>query len=410
MRHSIDTGKNRALLVFAALAVLAASSLDVSAAGIRFPIATTAGREMTASLAFDGTNFLVAIQGNSTDDDHVGAQLVSPNGIRVGSLITTGHLGGAPVVAFDGTNYLIIWQDCGVPCSSDLYGTFINTAGTAVGSPFLINPSIYDVAGLAFGGGAYLAVYYLEEVMLVPSEVRTVRGRLIAPNGTVGAELPISSGYGDHGKNSVAFDGTNFLVVWVDDLSVGTIKGRLVSTTGTLGTETTINTSSNRSDDVVSVAFDGTNYLVVWANQAGGPGGEWDLFGQLVDKNGSNVGGVIDVSTAPGTQVFPCVAFGGNEYLITWTDARNDANDDFACDGGEGSCIDIRGRAFARSGLPAGPEIKINAQAGNQFGSPVAFGGSRFLVAWTDGDWIDGLVGNVFGAWVPPQLLFFRAD
>jgi hypothetical protein len=209
---------------------------------------------------------------------------------------------------------------------------------------------------------------------------------LIAPNGAVGAELEISSGHGDHGKSSVALDGTNFLVVWVDDLSTGTVKGQLVSTSGTLGTETTINTSTNDSDDAVSVAFDGTNYLVVWANEVGKPGGEWDLFGQLVDKTGSNTGSVIDISTATGTQRFACVAFGKNEYLVTWTDTRNDTNGDFVCDGGEGSCIDIRGRAFSRSGLPAGMEIKINAEAGNQFASPVAFGGSKFLVAWTNGD------------------------
>ena len=177
-----------------------------------------------------------------------------------------------------------------------------------------------------------------------------------------------------------------------------------------LGAEITVNSSSYASDDATTVAFDGTNYLVVWADQVGGPSGEWDLFGQLVDKTGSNVGGVIDISTAPGTQRFPCIAFGKDTYLITWTDTRNDTNGDFVCDGGEGSCIDVRGRAFTKASHPAGPEITISAEAGNQFASPVAYGFSRFLVAWTDGDQIDGLVGDVYGAWFPPQRLIFRAN
>ena len=409
MRCSIEIRKPVAFLVVSALAVLAANHVYPSAAGAKFPVATTAEREFTASLAFDGTNFLVGLQGNGAAASHVGAQLVSPNGNRVGSLITTGHLGGVPLVAFDGTNYLIIWQDCGIPCNNELYGMFISPAGTAVGSPFLISSTIDDIAGLAFGGTTYLAVYYEEEARVV-SFARRVRGRLIAPNGTVGGELAISSGYGNHGKNSIAFDGSNFLVVWVDDITDSPVMGRFVSTSGTLGTEITVNSSAFASDDLVSVAFDGTNYLVAWADQVGGSGGDWDLFGQLIDVGGSKVGSVIDVSTAQGTQRMPCLAFGENTYLITWTDTRNDANGDFVCDGGEGSCIDIRGRAFTRSGSPEGPEVKINAEPGNQLVSPVVYGGSRFLVAWTDGDWIDGLVGDVFGAFIPPSLLFFRAD
>jgi hypothetical protein len=168
MGSSIETRKPRALLVFIALAVLAASSLDVSAAGGKFPIATTAGRGMTASLALDGTSFLVGLQGNAADQDHVGAQLVSPNGIRVGSLISTGRLGGAPVVAFDGTNYLLTWQDCDTPCTNALLGTFISPAGATVGSQFPINSAIYEVAGLAFGGGVYLAVYHVRKSRSFP--------------------------------------------------------------------------------------------------------------------------------------------------------------------------------------------------------------------------------------------------
>ncbi len=408
MTYSSENKRPLALLVFALFTLLVVNYVYPSATSGKFPIATTAKKEFAVSLAFDGTNFLVGIQGDSANIDSVGAQLVSPAGMLVGSIVPTGRLGGAPSVAFDGTNYLIVWQDCGTPCNNDLFGMFISPSGTAVGSPFFISATMQEIGGLAFGGTNYLVVYY-EEVD-VPTSNSKVRGRLISPGGTVGGEITLSTGFGDHAKNAVAFDGNNFLAVWIDDVGDSVVQGRFVSSSGTLGAEFTVNASSFPSDNPASVAFDGTDYLVIWADQVGGPGGQWDLLGQLVDTAGSAVGGVIDVSTAPGTQLFPFIAFGEGNYLVAWTDLRNDANGDFVCDAGEGSCLDIRGQFLTKSGALSSPEIVINAESGNQFVSPVAHTGSRFLVAWADGDVIDGLVGDVFGTFVSPSLLFFRAE
>ena len=222
---------------------------------------------------------------------------------------------------------------------------------------------------------------------------------MVSTAGAVGDEFTISSGFGDFGVNNVAFDGTNYLVVWVDDNNDTEIRGRFVSSTGTLGSEFSINSSAFHSDNVVTVIFDGTNYLVVWEDQVGGyPDGEWDLFAQRLDTSGNAMGGVIPVSTATGSQHFPLVAFDGNSFLVTWTDMRNDLNENFTCDGGEGTCLDIRGQFLSQSGGLVGSEFTINEDPGNQFVSPVSFGGSKYFVVWTSGDEFDGTVGDVFGA------------
>ena len=49
------------------------------------------------------------------------------------------------------------------------------------------------------------------------------------------------------------------------------------------GAEIVVNASPAPSDNPKSVTFDGTNYLVVWNDEVGGKGTEtWDCFGQLV--------------------------------------------------------------------------------------------------------------------------------
>jgi hypothetical protein len=331
------------------------------------------------------------------------AQLVSPSGTLVGSLITTGHFGGVPIVGFDGANYLMIWQDCDWPCDDDLFGMFVTPAGSNVAPPFNISGVIQEIGGLATDGSSYLVVYF-KEVNPTNGDSK-VYGRLVSTGGTVGGEITISTGFGDFGVNNVAFDGTNYLVVWVDDNNDTEVRGRFVGSTGTLGTEFSINASSFHSDNVASVIFDGTNYLVVWEDQVGGfPDGEWDLFAQRLDTSGTAVGGVIPVTTAPGSQQMPFVAFDGSSFLVTWSDMRNDLDGDSICDGGEGTCQDIRGQFLSQSGSLLGSEFMINEDPGNQFVSPVAFGASKYLIVWTSGDEMDGAVGDVFGATISNNI------
>jgi hypothetical protein len=321
----------------------------------------------------------------------------------VGSLITTGHFGGVPIVGFDGTNYLIIWQDCAWPCNDDLFGMFVTPAGSTVAPPFNISGTVQEIGGLATDESSYLVVYF-KEVNPTNGDSK-VYGRLVSTGGTVGGEITISTGFGDFGVNNVAFDGTNYLVVWVDDNNDTEVRGRFVGSTGTLGTEFSINASSFHSDNVASVIFDGTNYLVVWEDQVGGfPDGEWDLFAQRLDTSGTAVGGVIPVTTAPGSQQMPFVAFDGSSFLVTWSDMRNDLDGDSICDGGEGTCQDIRGQFLSQSGGLLGSEFMINEDPGNQFVSPVAFGASKYMVVWTSGDEMDGAVGDVFGATISNSI------
>ncbi len=389
------------LLVFVLLLSSPIRCVYAAAIDSTFTIANTNNREMALGLAFDGTNFLVGMQGDGDAPDSVVAQLVSPFGTLIGSLITTEHFGGVPIIEFDGSNYLMVWQDCGEPYNEDLFGMLVSPAGSVVAPAFKISDPVQGGDGLAAGGLAsdgsnYLVVYFKE---VNPSEGDSkVYGRLVSTNGGVGVEIAISTGFGDFGLNNVAFDGTNYLVVWVDDTSDTEIRGRFVSPTGVLGTEFSINANSYHSDNIVSVIFDGTNYLVVWEDQVGGwPDGEWDLFAQRLDTFGGAVGDVIPVSTAAGSQHMPSVAFDGSRFLVTWTDLRNQLDDNFICNVGDGTCMDIYGQFLSQSGSLLGPELRINEDPGNQFAASVAFGASKYMVVWTSGDVFGGVNGDVFG-------------
>ncbi len=58
------------------------------------------------------------------------------------------------------------------------------------------------------------------------------------------------------------------------------MRGRFVTAAGNLGTEFSINASEYNSENPVTAAFDGTNYLVVWMDETVNNG--WDIFGLKV--------------------------------------------------------------------------------------------------------------------------------
>jgi len=111
-----------------------------------------------AQVAFDGTNYLVVwtdYRGYELDADYadVYAARVTPDGIDLDPngipiAVKGAWLEGQPAVAFDGTNFLVTWDQGGYP-NGDLYGTRVSPQG-AVLQTYTFRPGV--VQEFALGG------------------------------------------------------------------------------------------------------------------------------------------------------------------------------------------------------------------------------------------------------------------
>lgn len=197
-----------------------------------------------SSVAYDGTNYLMTMYADSITKK-VSAQLFNASGTLVGDRITIGT-GGFPRVAFDGTNYLVVWHQYyhstsgsdGGETTGNVYGQFVSTSGSFVGSPFTIATGVssrfYREAALAFNDTTYFLAYATgNDNNDVPY---TLYGQRISESGIlIGNKVLISSL--SPREINMSYDGTNYLVIWVedaDDYKASDVYGQFVSKTGAL--------------------------------------------------------------------------------------------------------------------------------------------------------------------------------
>ncbi len=348
------------------------------------PIDTRGFSEATPTVAFDGTNYLVAWSGYTdatTSFDLYGAR-VTPAGavldapaIRISSR-TTNEL--VPAVSFDGTNYLVVSEDSPSdfmePGDGDVYGTRVTPAGAVLDPAGIPIATSDDARGpaVAFDGVDHVVVWSAYGF----NDIRVAR---VNPSGVVLDPTGITVHRGGVSP-AVAFDGTNLLVVWSGRGPGGTldIAGARVSPAGAvLDPEAITISAAADAQTLPAVGFDGANLLVAWMDERSG---EADIYGARVTPAGEVLGATdFPISTAPRVQEVPTVATGGTDSLVAWSDQR--AGSGIAL----GPPADIFGARVPDAGAVLEPEgIALSRSANGQTRPAVAFDGANYFVVWID--------------------------
>lgn len=340
------------------------------------PVYVSAAPSQTRpKIAFDGTNYLVVWQedrGNQFGDVYAtrvapDGTVLDPHGIPVATSRASER---SPAVAFDGTNYLVTWTASGYP-DGDIYGARVGPSGAVLdpgGFPISTAPDLQDFSAVAFDGANYLVAWTSGNFA---GDIYAAR---VNPSGTVldPDGIAVSTAANEQGLPAVAFDGQNYLVAWNDGrngFGNSDIYGARVTPAGTVldGGGVVISSAAN-SQWAPKLAFDGTNYLVAWMDERAGFS-TWDIYGARVapDATVLDASG-ISISTAPNTQFTPSVAFGGTTFLVVWRDQRSG-------DATYGARVSSGGVVLD----PAG--ILISANGGNW--TATGFDGTNYLAAWS---------------------------
>jgi hypothetical protein len=301
--------------------------------------------------------------------------LLLPNDLQV-SPLSNGIMQSD--IAFDGTNYFIVWTDA----LSGINGQFVSKSGTFIGSSIIIVPQgSHSVSpSVAFNGQKYLVVY--SGMKDGGGSNSKLSGVFISPQGIVSTSFDIALVQNDY--PAIASDGNNFLVVWNDARNYSTnywdVFGQFVSPTGgLLGNNFQISPSAKNQIHPY-VTFGGDNYFVVWMEETTPGSGDRDISGTRVSRTSSILDpNSIPVSTAPGVQgdsMTPTVSYGSNNYFVVWDDYRSSRYEVY------GARVSLDGVLLDGPPDSGGINISNDNIACSPRGGKAVFDGTQWFVAW----------------------------
>ncbi len=259
-------------------------------------------------VASDGTNFVVGWTRFVGNRDVV-AQRLDPVGNILGPVGGVEvYLSGIQTAALDdvesnGTDYLFLHRD------SQQYGVMTDAALGNISAPFLVGAD--GVLASAASDGSDWLVTYIDQLTL-RIEVTTVDGA-----GAVGdlAGTDVGASYGAF-YSDASWDGANYLV------SMDGVYGRRIDAASTpldAGIFQISGRANNSTAPSIAASEDG--YLAVWEDDRDEATNGIDLWATRLDSSGAVLDpGGIGIATVPGDQQMPAVEYGAGTYLIAFID------------------------------------------------------------------------------------------
>ncbi|HFD40021.1 MAG TPA: hypothetical protein ENJ31_09300, partial [Anaerolineae bacterium] len=287
-------------------------------------------------------------------------------------------------LAFDGDEYLVVWQGNYQDDSVDVLGRFVDDDGTVEPTIFPIGTADtlpYGDPAVAYNTteGEYLVVYRYGD-----GNDAEIRARRVGPSGTLpGDEYPIAAQPDAADPDVAAAAWGAYVVVWSDGRAGGQgddVYGQVVFS----GTDNSFDGGNfviasafrDQLEPAIALTPSSGQFLVVWRDGRGDVTSSWDLYGQRLQADVNLEGPNFVISSAAGDQYCPALAASQSPdiYFVAWEDYRSGA-------------YDLYGQRVAWTGALLWYEFGISAQPESQVMPSVAYNpdDDQYLAVWKDG-------------------------
>jgi hypothetical protein len=282
-----------------------------------------------------------------------------------------------PAVAFDGdSTSLVVWTENpnGI---SDIYAARVTTGGQVLDTvPIRVAEDggwVEILPEVAFGRGAYLVVWTAIDSTYTSA---VVKARRLLPDGTMpDTAMPM---YHDpammQAYAAVGFGDTCFLATWSEGMEQVDVYAARISASGSLLDSAGVQLCSSPDLDIFSsIGFDGTNYLVMWV-QMDTSWASGSMCGRRVTADGAPLDSGLLRPDLPGfIPEFPSVAADQTSFLVAFS-AYETVNyeDNVFC------------ARVSADGEVLDPVLTFPVGADAQYGASGASDGTGFLAAWME--------------------------
>jgi len=292
-------------------------------------ISTVYCEQHLPDITSDGNEYMIVWTDSRNGHYQIHGSIVDRFGTVLNKIEVSEHLNRwFPSVAFDGNHYMVVYN---ASWSGWWYGAVLGQKFNKNG--FLVSPDEYVIYSDVESGGMepeifngltnYLVAFHYTYHNRI---IFQVRGCILYTNGTVGSNFGnLHAAYTYIG--GISFDNENYFVVFertgylnLPPIPSG-VYGVRIDTAGVL-IDTSATLIQLDESESPSVAFDGTNYLVVWQEKNSDE--VYDIYGARVTPSVEVLDTLgIPISTADSNQVNPEIVFNGENYIVVWEDYRN---------------------------------------------------------------------------------------
>jgi large repetitive protein len=298
-----------------------------------------------------------------------------------------------PRIALAAGQYLGIWNDNRNVDTTDIRGTRFDSAGTILDPTNLVvvtNTSNAQAPAMVQSTNSsypYTDVYWSESQ--IPDN-NIIHARF--SNSGLQADNPpktVSNALNGQLQVAAAFVGTNSMAVWSDlrNADRDIYAARVNIATGVVIDSAGIQITNGNGDQVVpKVASAGTTALAVWQDRRGNATTGFDVYGALIDSNGTVTVTDISICAGVGDETRPSVTFDSvnQVYIVVWTTPGFDIN---------GARVSTAGTV-----LDGGCGVTISSATNSQFSADVAAGSNgQSLVVWQDRR-NSATLGDIYGS------------
>lgn len=360
--------------------------------GAPFPITNTVGAQTRPTVAANPATgqFLVSWMDAQSPPPRIYGALLDANGQVQGAAFQISSASGtnAPRAIFDGTSYVVAWEDLR-SAPAEIYVGRVSTAGALLdgtGEPLDSTTFAQLQPSLAGSGGNSLLAWTESR----DGGAGDLYARRYTGGTAFGTTLTLSNNPGRQDRPSVTWDGTKFWVAYQDATSgLAEIRvTRITSAGGQLSGSATVPTDGGA---YFAPAVAGANGAVgVFFHGGGGNAFDTDVYQASMSDGTGNIQFPFIISgpkvgfVAQGAngQHFPAAASDGTQYLVAWSDTRTPHHS-----------FDVYGIRVGLDGVPKDPAAFLLAGGpGFQVAPSVAYGDGVFVVTYSD----NGRTGNDF--------------
>lgn len=275
-----------------------------------------------------------------------------------------------PSLAWDGRGYGIVWRDNRDSGSHNIFFQRVDANGTTISSQLALTVSDGNERAWPriVWNGTYYGVAWAENTGFGS---RIVFARVDLNGNVVGTKVLL--GDTPNTRNSIdpdiAWTGTEFDLVWSSSNGAG--SSVWFARIGPDGARTSIDVlayDAAANSDRPRLAWSGSLLGVAWVEGSAGAADVW--FGRI-DRLAGLVTGAIKVSNVGFINSGPSVAWSGSEYAASWSDSRFSNDEIFL-------------RRLSSAGALVGTELRVTNNAGASSRPSLVWTGAEYGLTWED--------------------------